>query len=86
MKDKGFTLVETLVALAILMVVFTALAISSVTAQRLWRGGFTQIAFQSRGRVVLEQMTIYIRSSTGATVLNNGDRIRFVTDPNRTPQ
>ncbi|MBU4342967.1 MAG: prepilin-type N-terminal cleavage/methylation domain-containing protein [Candidatus Omnitrophica bacterium] len=86
MKDKGFTLVETLVALAILMVVFTALAISCVTAQRLWMGGFIQIAFQSRGRVVLEQMAGDLRSSTGATALNNGDRIRFVTDPNRTPQ
>lgn len=86
MKDKGFTLIETLVAMAISMVVFTALATSYVTAQRLWMGGFTQITFQSRGRVVLEQMTEYMRSSTGATALNNGDRIRFVTDPNRTPQ
>ena len=86
MKNKGFTLIELMIAIGILLIVFSVAFTTYLTAHRLWRGGFTQIAFQSRARITLARISRNLRSSTGATILNNGDRVRFVTDPNRTPE
>lgn len=85
MKNRGFTVIELMIALGISLVVFSIVFSTYLTTHRLWRGGFTQIAFQARGRVVLAKIARDLRSATGATILNNGDRVRFVTDPNRTP-
>ena len=84
MREKGFTLVELMVTMGIMLVIFGVIASTYLITQRLWRGGFTQITFQSTGRAALEKIARNLRSATGATVLNNGDKIRFVTDPNRT--
>ena len=73
-----------MVTMGIMLVIFGVIASTYLITQRLWRGGFTQITFQSTGRAVLEKIARNLRSATGATVLNNGDKIRFVTDPNRT--
>jgi hypothetical protein len=86
MKNKGISLVELMIGMGIAVIVFSVVFTTYLTTHRLWRGGFTQVAFQSRGRVVLEKISENLRSSTGATILNNGDTIRFVTDPNRTPE
>jgi len=86
MNRKGFSLVELIVAAGIMFMVLTVIFTTYTITQRLWRGGFTQIAFQARGRIALTKISENLRSSTGATILNNGDRIRFVTDPNRTPE
>ncbi len=75
-----------MISAALLLVVFSLVFTVYLTVQKLWRGGFTQITFQSRGRIVLSGISRNLRSSTGATILNNGDRIRFITDPARTPQ
>lgn len=85
MNRRGFSLVELIVAAGIMSMVLAVIFTTYTITQRLWRGGFTQIAFQARGRIVLARISENLRSSTGATILNNGDRIRFVTDPNRTP-
>lgn len=85
LNHRGFTLVELSIAIGIMLTVFLILFTIYLTAHKLWRGGFTQIAFQSRGRIVLARMARDFRSSTGATIFDSGDRIRFVTDPNRTP-
>jgi len=50
----------------------------------LWKGGFSQITFQSTGRIALDRISKNLRSATGAVILNSGDKIRFITDPNRT--
>ncbi|MBU1062234.1 MAG: prepilin-type N-terminal cleavage/methylation domain-containing protein [Candidatus Omnitrophica bacterium] len=84
MRNKGFTLVELIIALGIIIIVFGLVFTTYLTTNRLWRGGFTQTTFQSRGRIALSDISRNIRSSTGATILDNGDRVRFVTDPNRT--
>ena len=86
MKSKGFSLIELIIGMGILMIVFSVVFTTYLTAHRLWRGGFTQITFQSRGRIILAKIARDLRSSTGATVLNNGDRVRFMTDPDRTPE
>jgi len=83
---KGLSLVEITVAMGIMLMVFAVVFTAYLTAHKLWRGGFTQIAFQSRGRVVLARIADDLRSATGATIFDNGGRVRFVTDPNRTPQ
>lgn len=84
MKEKGFTLVELMVAAGIMLIVFGIVASTYMISQRLWRSGFTQIAFQSTGRIALDKISKNLRSATGGSIFNNGDRIRFVTDPNRT--
>jgi len=84
MKEKGFSLVELMVATAIMLVIFGVIASTYLISQRLWRGGFTQITFQSTGRAALEKMARNLRSAIGAAVLDSGNKIRFVTDPNRT--
>jgi len=86
MNRKGFSLVELIIAMGIMITVFTVISSTYITTQKLWKGGFTQIAFQARGRIVLARISENLRSSTGATILNTGDTIRFVTDPNRTPE
>jgi len=84
--NKGFSIAELLVSLGIALIVFAIIGGTYVTTQRLWRGGFSQITFQSLGRVSLDKICRSMRSATGATILDSGNRVRFVTDPNRTPQ
>lgn len=84
MKEKGATLIELMVAASIMLVIFGVVASTYLITQRLWRGGFTQIALQSTGRVALDKITKNLRPAITAAILDNGDKIRFVTDPNRT--
>ena len=84
MKEKGFTLIELMVSMSIMLIIFGVVTSTYLITQRLWRGGFTQIAFQSTGRVALDKITRNLRPATAATIVDNGDKIRFVTDPNRT--
>jgi prepilin-type N-terminal cleavage/methylation domain-containing protein len=84
MKEKGFTLTELMVAAGIMLIILGVVASAQLISQRLWKAGFTQITFQSTGRIALDKITKNLRSATGATIFDNGDRIRFITDPNRT--
>ena len=84
MKEKGFTLVELMVAASIMLVIFGVVTSTYLITQRLWKGGFTQIALQSTARVALDKIARNLRSATAADALNSGDKISFVTDPNRT--
>jgi prepilin-type N-terminal cleavage/methylation domain-containing protein len=83
---KGFSLVELIIVTGILTIIFSIIFAVFLTTEKLWKGGFTQIAFQSRGRIVLERIGFAVRSSTMATVLDAGDKIRLESDPNRTPE
>jgi len=85
MKNKGFTLVELITAMGIMLFVLSVVLSTYMITQKLWRAGFSQITFQSTGRIALDKISKAIRSATGAVILNNGDRVRFVIDPNRTP-
>ena len=84
MKEKGFTLTELMVASGIMLIILGVAASAQLISQRLWKAGFTQITFQSTGRIALDKIAKNLRSATGATIFDNGDRIRFITDPNRT--
>lgn len=84
MKEKGFTIVELMVAASIMLVIFGVVASTYLITQKLWRGGFTQVSLQSTGRVALDKIANNLRSATLASQLDNGNRIRFVIDPNRT--
>lgn len=84
MKKNGFTLVELMVATSIMLVVFGVVTSTYLITQKLWKGGFTQISFQSTGRVALANIAMNLRSATAAAILDSGDKIRFVIDPNRT--
>lgn len=84
MKNKGFTLVELMVTAGIALSVFGIVTSTYLISQRMWRKGFTQITFQSAGRIALEKISQNLRSAINVSILDNGDRIRFVTDPNRT--
>ena len=85
MKQRGFSLVELTIAMGVMVIVFSLAFTTYITTHKLWKGGFTQITLQARGRIALGRIAGNLRSSVGATILNSGDRIRFVTDPNRTP-
>ncbi|MDP2911597.1 MAG: prepilin-type N-terminal cleavage/methylation domain-containing protein, partial [Candidatus Omnitrophota bacterium] len=82
MKEKGFTLTELMVAAGIMLIILGVVASAQLISQRLWKAGFTQITFQSTGRIALDKIAKNLRSATGATIFDNGDRIRFITDPN----
>ena len=84
MKEKGAALIELMVAAGIMLVIFGVTASTYLITQRLWRGGFTQITLQSTGRAALDKITKNLRPATAAAILDIGDKIRFVTDPNRT--
>ncbi|MDP2912222.1 MAG: prepilin-type N-terminal cleavage/methylation domain-containing protein [Candidatus Omnitrophota bacterium] len=84
MNKKGFTLTELMVASGIMLIILGVVASSQLISQRLWKAGFTQITFQSTGRIALDKIAKNLRSATGAVIFDNGDRIRFTTDPNRT--
>jgi type II secretory pathway pseudopilin PulG len=84
MKDKGFTIIELLVSLGIAILVFGILATAYLATQRIWKKGFSQITIQSQARTALSKITRAIMPAIDATILDNGNRIRFVTDPNRT--
>lgn len=84
MNEKGFTLVELMVTAGIMLIISGVVVSAYLISQRLWKGGFTQVTFQSTGRIALDKISKNLRSATGAGILNNGDMIRFVTDPNRT--
>lgn len=84
MKEKGFTLPELMVSASIMLIILGVVASTYLISQRLWRSGFTQITFQSTGRIALDKIAKNLLSATGATIFDNGDRVRFVTDPNRT--
>ncbi|MBU1853487.1 MAG: prepilin-type N-terminal cleavage/methylation domain-containing protein [Candidatus Omnitrophica bacterium] len=85
MKNKGFTLVELIIAFGIMIIISGLIFTTYLATHRLWRGGFTQTTFQSRGRITLSDIARYLRSATDATILAGGDRVRFDTDPNNTP-
>jgi Tfp pilus assembly protein PilW len=85
MKNKGVTLVELVVSIGIMLIVFSLISTTYLTTQRLWKGGFLQVMFQSSGRIGLDKISRNLRSATSAATLDNGDRVRFVLDPNRTP-
>lgn len=84
MRYKGFTLVELMTSLAIAMIVAGILVTTYLTTQRIWKGGFSQITIQSQGRIALDKITKNIRAAIDANILDGGNRLQFVIDPNRT--
>jgi prepilin-type N-terminal cleavage/methylation domain-containing protein len=84
MREKGFTLVELMVSMSIMLIISGVVASTYMITQKLWKGGFTQISFQSTGRFALDKIASNLRPAIAASHLDNGDRIRFTLDPNRT--
>ena len=84
-ENRGLSLVELVISMGIMLVIFSIVFTSYVTGERLNKGGFRQIALQSRGRIQLEKISRSLRSAIQSTILEGGDRIRFIIDPNRTP-
>lgn len=84
MKNKGFTIIELLVALGVAIIVFGILTVAYLTTQRIWKRSFSQITVQSQARTALNKMARAIRPAIDASIMDNGSRIRLVTDPNRT--
>lgn len=86
MRNKGFTLVEVLVAVAIFLMAWASVTWAYVLSQRLVRGGSLSIAMQSNARIAMDKITKNLHTALSASVFDNGNRIRFVIDPNRTPE
>ncbi len=86
MRNKGFTLVEILVAVAIFLMAWASVTWAYVLSQRLVRGGSISIAMQSNARIAMDKIANNLRTALSATIYDNGNRIRFITDPNRTPE
>jgi prepilin-type N-terminal cleavage/methylation domain-containing protein len=83
-SNKGFSLVEMLVALPLILVVFAVIWGTYITTQKLFPGGITQVALQSYGRSALGRIAGNIRLSTGAVVNVAGDTLTVTLDPNLT--
>ena len=62
----GFTLPELMVSASIMLIILGAVASTYLISQRLWRSGFTQITFQSTGRIALDKIAKNLLSATGA--------------------
>ncbi len=86
MKNRGFTLVEILVAVAIFLMAWASVTWAYVLSQRLVRGGSLSIAMQSSARIATDKIVRNLHSALSASTYDNGNRIRFVIDPNRTPE
>lgn len=86
MGHRGFTLVEILVAVAIFLMAWTSITWAYVLTQRLVRGGSMSVAIQSNARIAMDKITKNLRTALSASIYDNGNRIRFVVDPNRTPE
>ncbi len=83
-KSKGFTLVEMVVALPLMLIIFTLIWGSYITLQKLFPGGMTQVALQSYGRSALGRVSSNVRYATSTSVNVGGDTLTITLDPNLT--
>ncbi|MEI8176036.1 MAG: prepilin-type N-terminal cleavage/methylation domain-containing protein [Candidatus Omnitrophota bacterium] len=76
-KNKGFTLVELMIASTVSLFVVGGIIYSTILFQRLWQNGNIQITMQSRGRIAMDTLTQQIRSAHQALVLNSGATLQL---------
>jgi len=83
-NQKGFTLVELMVAIPLVLMVFVTVFGTYITMQKLFPGGMAQVALQSYGRSCLGRISNTIRTATDASVNSGGDTLTITLDPSRT--
>ncbi len=80
-QEKGFTLIEVLIAISIIGIIFTSIANSNITGFRVWNFNQEKIDVQQVGRIILARIGPYIRSTTeiDTTSLPDELHIKFPT-------
>lgn len=78
-KQKGFTLVELLIYVAIVSTVVVGMIYMSIDLGKIWRKNYIGQESQANSRMVMAQISRLIRSATGVTVASSV----FDTDPGR---
>jgi prepilin-type N-terminal cleavage/methylation domain-containing protein len=85
-KNKGYTLIELLVAVALLMIVMAEVGVLMINSQNLYRHGFYEVSLQEESQMVLQQIEDLMMSAAVNvdynTIKHNGidsDVITIVT-------
>lgn len=63
-QEKGFTLIEVLIAIAIVGIIFAAIANSNIMGFRVWNFNQEKIDIQQVSRIILDRIRPYIRAVT----------------------
>ena len=84
MNKKGFSLVEIMVSLPLVLLILASVWGTYITMQKLFPGGIIQVAVQSYGRSGLGKISNNIRIATSTNVDVTGEILTIVLDPNGT--
>lgn len=78
MRTRGITLIELMIAMALLIVATTGISVMYLAGQRLVEGGLRQVDIQRDAQMAGERITRWIRPATSVSVLDSGDRLEMV--------
>lgn len=84
-KNSAFTLVELLIAIAILTTVMGGIAFINITSQRYLKASSAFVTVSGDGRNTIERIVRPIRQANNIDVTNSGDRIEIRYDENEPP-
>ena len=69
MRKAGFTLLEVLIAVAILLIMVVGSARFFENSARSWRRNYAQVEIQQGARTAMDEMTQYLRQAQAASVV-----------------
>ena len=83
--DAGFSVLEIMIATAIMALIGSSFVAAYLTGDRLVRQCLSLATVQAEGRLGMEKMERELRMATSASVAAGGDQITFVVDLNGNP-
>lgn len=74
---KSFTLIEVLIAAAILGTVIIAISQVLIGGQKMWTQDLALVELQQNLRIAVQRMSKEIREASSVDILDEGEKIRF---------
>jgi hypothetical protein len=84
MRKQGYTFIELLISLPLIVGIFAVLAGNYIAIKRIFPGSMRQICLQSYARSGLNAMAGNIRLATWASIGGGGNSVTLSLDPNET--
>lgn len=78
MRNRGITLIELMIAMALVIIAMAGISVMYLAGQRLVEGGLRQVDIQKDAQIVGERITRWIRPATSVSVLDSGDRLDII--------